>query len=90
MGQRKLIKRSFWGSVGDVVVFGGLADDLAGKVFALEAYGAVFGLDGDGVVVGDVAGDGSDAEGWGVLILALRKSPNARNDTSITITIREK
>lgn len=56
------------GGFGDVVVFGGLADDLAGEVFALEADGAVFGLNGYGVAVGYVASDGADAdsEGWGV------------------------
>ena len=50
------------GRFGDVIVFGGLADDLAGEVFALEADGAVFGLYGYGVAVGYVAGDGADAD----------------------------
>ena len=56
------------GGFGDVVVFGGLADDLAAQVFALEADGAVFGFNGYGVAVGDVAGDGADtdAQGGGV------------------------
>ena len=55
-------------AVGEVVVFGGDGGDLAGEVFALDADGAVFGLDGYGVAVGYVAADGadSDAEGWGV------------------------
>ena len=56
------------GGGGEVVVFGGDGGDLAGEVFALDADGAVFGLDGYGVAVGYVAADGSDsdAEGWGV------------------------
>lgn len=53
------------GGFGDVVVFGGDGDDLAGEVFALEADGAVFGFYGYGVAVGYVAGDGADSDAQG-------------------------
>ena len=56
------------GGVGEVVILRRGIDDLAGEIFALDADGAVFGLDGYGVAVGYVAAywSDSDAEGWGV------------------------
>ena len=45
-------------------MFGGDGDDLAEEVFALEADGAVFVLDGYGVAVGYIAAGGLAGASW--------------------------